>query len=53
MTKGDHAKVTTTWRQAHFGAVMSGSLQLTHTSSDKPKGGGGVGYSSQSGDPWR
>ena len=35
MTKGEPAKVTTTWRQAHFGAVMSGSLQLSHTSSNK------------------
>ena len=26
MTKGELAKVTMTWRQAHFGAVMSGSL---------------------------
>ena len=29
------AKATTTWRQAHFGAVMSGLLQLSHSSSDK------------------
>ena len=28
ITKGELAKVTMTWRQAHFGAVMSGSLQL-------------------------
>ena len=32
ITKGDLTKATTTWRQAHFGAVMSGSLQLPHTS---------------------
>ena len=29
MTTGELAKATTTWRQAHFGAVMSGSLQLS------------------------
>ena len=29
ITKGELAKVTATWRQAHFGAVMSGSLQLS------------------------
>ena len=26
-----------TWQQAHFGAVMSGSLQLSHSSSEKLK----------------
>ena len=26
MTKGELVKATTTWRQTHFGAVMSGSL---------------------------
>ena len=51
MTKEGLAKVTMKWRQAHFGVVMSGLLQLTHTSSDKTKGGEGVGYFSQSGDP--
>ena len=34
ITKGELMKATTTWRQAHFGAVMSGSLQLLHTSSN-------------------
>ena len=34
ITKGELAKNTTIWRQAHFGAVMSGSLQLSHTSSN-------------------
>ena len=29
MTMGELAKATTTWRQAHFEAVMSGSLQLS------------------------
>ena len=28
-------KVTKTWRQAYFGAVMSGSLQLSHANSNK------------------
>ena len=31
MTKWELSKVTMTWRQAHFRAVMSGSLQLPHT----------------------
>ena len=35
MTVGELAKATATWRQAHFGAVMSGSLQLSHSSSEK------------------
>ena len=34
ITKRELAKVTITWRQAHFGAVMSGPLQLPHTSSN-------------------
>ena len=29
MTTGDLAKATMTWRQAHFEAVMWGSLQLS------------------------
>ena len=29
MTTGELAKATTTWRQAHFGAVMLGSLQVS------------------------
>ena len=28
ITKGELVKATMTWKQAHFGAVMSGSLQL-------------------------
>ena len=40
-TKGKLAKVTAMWRQAHFGTVMSGSLHLTCTSSDKTEGGRG------------
>ena len=35
MTAGELAHVTATWQQAHFGAVMSGLLQLSHSSSDK------------------
>ena len=51
MTKGELTKAATMWRQAHFGAVMSGSLQLTHTSSDKTGMEEEVGHSSHSGDP--
>ena len=39
-----------TWRQAHFGAVMSGLLQLSHSSSDKSKVTKGATGSSQQGD---
>ena len=35
MTVGELAKATVTWQQAHFGAVMSGSLQLSRSSSEK------------------
>ena len=35
MTVGELAKATMTWRQAHFGAIISGSLQLSHSSSGK------------------
>ena len=35
MTVGELAKVTATWQQAHFGAVMSGSLQLSCSDSEK------------------
>ena len=51
MTMGELAKVTTTWQQAHFGAVMLGSLQLSHGSSDKIRAGEGAKCSSQGGDP--
>ena len=34
ITRGELMKVTMTWRQAHFEAVMSGSLQLPHTGSN-------------------
>ena len=35
MTKGELVKETMTWKQAHFSAVMSGSLQLPHTDSKR------------------
>ena len=50
MTKGELAKATTMWKQAHFGAVMSGLLQLTCTSSDKTGMEEEVGHSSPKGD---
>ena len=34
---GELACATATWKQAHFGAVMSGSLQLSYNSSEKLK----------------
>ena len=51
MTKGELAKVTTMWRQIHFGAVMSGSMLPTHTSSNKTRMEEEVGHSSPKGDP--
>ena len=50
MTTGELAKVTTTWQQAHFGAVMSGLLQLSHASSDKNRVEEEAKCSSQEGD---
>ena len=50
MTVGELAKATTTWRQAHFGAVMSGSLQLSCSRSDKSQVTKGAISSSQQGD---
>ena len=47
MTVGELAHVTATWQQAHFGAVMLGSLQLSHSSSDKLK----IENSSRESDP--
>ena len=32
ITKGELARATATWKQAHFHAVVSGSLQLHHRS---------------------
>ena len=37
ITKGELVKATTTWKQAHFGAVMSGSLQLPHSGSHRTR----------------
>ena len=37
MTVGELPCATVTWQQAHFGAVMSGSLQLSCNSSEKLK----------------
>ena len=51
MTKGELAKVITMWRQTHFGAVVSGSLQVSHTSLNKIGVEEEVGHSSQSDDP--
>ena len=47
MTAGELACATATWQQAHFGAVMSGWLQLSHSSLDKLK----VESSSRENDP--
>ena len=35
MTTGELVKATMMWQLAHFGAVMSGPLQLSHASSEK------------------
>ena len=35
MTVGELTKATATWQQAHFGAVMLGSLQLSRSSSEQ------------------
>ena len=43
MTVGELAQATATWQQAHFGAVMSGLLQLSHSNSDKMKSGEKIG----------
>ena len=51
MTKEELAKVTTIWRQAHFGAVMLESLQLSCMSLNKSGVGEEVSHPSQSGVP--
>ena len=43
MTKGELVRAPITWKQAHFSAVMSRSLQLPHTDS---RGNGEVGKGS-------
>ena len=56
MTMGELVKVTMTWQQAHFGVVMSGSLQLSLASLDKNRIEEGKKCSSQEGAPmevWR
>ena len=49
MTMGELAKATMTWRQAHFVAVMSGSLQLSCSSSGKCEVTAGAASSFQQG----
>ena len=51
MTIGELVKATTTWQQAHFGAVMLGLLQLSHSGSHKNSLGKGAKHSSQKGEP--
>ena len=50
MTAGELTKATMTWRQAHFGTVISGSLQLSCSSSDKSEMTKGITSSSQQDD---
>ena len=51
MITGELVKMTMTWQQAHFGAVMSGLLQLSRFSSDKNRVEKEAKCSSQEGDP--
>ena len=51
MIVGELAKATMTWRQAHFRAVMLGSLQLSCSSSDKNEMEERAKCSSKRGDP--
>ena len=51
ITKGELTKVTMTWEQAHFAAVMFGSLQLSHTTSNTTGVGKKVIHSSPKSDP--
>ena len=51
MTVGELTNATTTWRQAHFGAVMLGLQQLSHSSSEKSEMTKGATNSSQESDP--
>ena len=37
ITKGELVKVTTTWKQAHFRDVMSGSLKLPCTGTNRTR----------------
>ena len=49
MTKGELVRAATIRRQTHFGTAMSGSLQLTHTTSNKIRIEEEVGHSSPKG----
>ena len=51
MNKGELAQATMMWRQANFGAVMSGSVQVSQTSSNKIGVEEKVSHSSPKGDP--
>ena len=51
MTKGELKKAATMWRQAHFGAVMMGLLQLSHTNPSKTGMEEEVSHSSIGSDP--
>ena len=51
IAKGEIEKATTTWKQACFGAFMSGSLQLSHTSSNRTGVKEEVSQSSPKSDP--
>ena len=42
IAKGEVAEVTMTWKQAQFGAVMSGSLQLSQTNGTRGGKGGSL-----------
>ena len=37
VTKGKFTRATAAWEQAHFGVVMSGSLQFPHTNSKEDR----------------
>ena len=50
MTVGELAVATTTWRQDHFGAVMSASLQLSYSGSGKSEMREGANYSPRKSD---
>ena len=50
MTVGGLAVATMTWRQAHFGTVMSGLLQLSRSGSGKSNMREGANHSSQKSD---
>ena len=51
MTMGELMRATATWKQAHFSAVMSGSLQLPHATSKEDRGVGKEVSSSPSSNP--